>query len=183
MESIRVNKDLGRTLDNICDQILHIKTPEDRLRAAISSFMLVASFTKPKGKTAKNGMYHLYHLLNVLMQDVDALQWSHPLEGLEEEQEQEDKDIYEEVDGISDSDADSRDNSESEEESEEGTGECSERRSVSGSERSNRSRSGEESGREENPEDEADLESKESSEANEALSRAIEEGKYRLHVN
>lgn len=107
--TIRVNKSMGKVLDNICNQILHIKTPEDRLRACISNLMLIASFLNPKGETAKNGCYHIYHLLNVLTQDVNALQWSHPLEDMEEdkiydsvsEQDESDSGSYSEVEECS----------------------------------------------------------------------------------
>lgn len=116
--TIRVNKSMGKVLDNICNQILHIKTPEDRLRACISNLMLIASFLNPKGETAKNGCYHIYHLLNVLTQDVNALQWSHPLEDMEEDK------IYDSVSEQDESDSGSyseaEDCSEAEIEDEEG---------------------------------------------------------------
>ena len=104
--SISLGNDRSVVMNNFASQILHIQSPEDRLRAFIGNSMLLVSFFKPENDDCKKSLHQLFHLLNVLMQDVETVQWTHPMDESEGS-----KKIYEKL-------SDKEDSGEEEEEGE-----------------------------------------------------------------
>lgn len=76
MESLYtyINRDTAKIINNICHQILLIETPQDRLRAAISSVMILNSLLDGYSDLAKTSVNHLRHLCNILMKDVSSVE-------------------------------------------------------------------------------------------------------------
>jgi len=102
--SISLGNDRSVVMNNFASQILHIQTPEDRLRAFIGNSMLLVSFFKPENDDCKKSLHQMFHLLNVLMQDVETVQWTHPMDESENS-----KKIYEKLSGREDTEDSGRD--------------------------------------------------------------------------
>lgn len=113
--SMSLGNDRSVVMNNFASQILHIQTPEDRLRAFIGNSMLLVSFFKPENDECKKSLHQLFHLLNVLMQDVETVQWTHPMDESEGS-----KKIYEKL-------SDKGDTEEEDTEEEEASGEVSDK--------------------------------------------------------